>query len=541
MRRIPIALVLTLSATATAQAFPEIEHPVENPFAVNKAMLGKVLFWDEQLSSSGTVACGTCHRPAAGGSDPRTLDSAHPGADGVYGTEDDIRGATGVVAETTSGQYVGTDDFGVHQQVTHRLSPSFINAAVFTRQLWDGAVDDVLVDPLTGLIEIPAGASLEAQALGPPVNSVEMGHIDIDWAEVAARIANWRPLSLASDLPGDLEAWLGDRSYRDVFAEVFGTPEVTPVRIAKAIATYERTLISNQSPFDRMLEFGEPMGALETQGWGVFFASNCIGCHNLVDFNQTFARTGVRPASEDPGLGGVTGQPNHMGAFKSPLLRNLGLRPAFFHNGGARTLTDVVEFYDRGGDFNPGGGFFQPLGLTAEEKTALAAFLQNGLTDPRVENELPPFDRPTLFTERAAASETIGHGTQGTFGIVPQLIAVEPAVLGHPDFTIGLGDAAGGMPAVLLLDTQAGDGSVSFQGVPLFVGASPALQVLNLGTLHGQLWGEGHGSWTIPIPALPGLAGASLVFQGLVADFGTPSGVAGTAAKRIEFFAPRGD
>jgi len=96
IRRIslPVALLALSSTSVLAQAFPPHQPaympappaPPENPTTLERSLLGKALFWDEQLSSSRTVACGTCHRPDHGGCDPRTTESMHPGADGAMGT-----------------------------------------------------------------------------------------------------------------------------------------------------------------------------------------------------------------------------------------------------------------------------------------------------------------------------------------------------------------------------------------------------------------------------------------------------------------------
>src|SRR5438552_11603840 len=113
IRRVIVAgLLLTLlpSGAALAQPpppppplapLPPPPEPAGNPVTTAKANLGKALFWDEQLSSTRTVACGSCHRSGSGGSDPRSTlavaHSVHPGPDGITGTEDDIAGSQGVV------------------------------------------------------------------------------------------------------------------------------------------------------------------------------------------------------------------------------------------------------------------------------------------------------------------------------------------------------------------------------------------------------------------------------------------------------------
>jgi cytochrome c peroxidase len=147
-------------------------------------------------------------------------------------------------------------------------------------------------------------------------------------------------------------------------------------------------------------------------------------------YDKGFINTGVRPATDDPGIGGSDpfGQPlsdsrrlklgqlpagtfnlnvgPHEpiavdGAFKISGLRNVELTAPYFHNGGAATLEQVVEFYNRGGDFSLQDrdnirDFMQPLGLTADEKAALVAFLKS-LTDERVRFEKAPFDHPQIF------------------------------------------------------------------------------------------------------------------------------------------------
>ena len=93
-KRRGLVLVLALAASSRLAAeLPAVPVPVENPITEPKRVLGKILFWDEQLSSDGSVACGTCHRPAAGGADPRT--GRHPGID--KGTIDDVMGSPGIV------------------------------------------------------------------------------------------------------------------------------------------------------------------------------------------------------------------------------------------------------------------------------------------------------------------------------------------------------------------------------------------------------------------------------------------------------------
>ena len=103
--RVLLALValFAFASVANAQLPPPLgamPEPPENPLSPEKSLLGKLLFWEEQLSSDNGVACATCHQPLAGGTDPRAdlSISVHPGFDGTFGTEDDIVGAIGVVS-----------------------------------------------------------------------------------------------------------------------------------------------------------------------------------------------------------------------------------------------------------------------------------------------------------------------------------------------------------------------------------------------------------------------------------------------------------
>ena len=141
--------------------------PAGNPVTADKANLGKALFWDEQLSSTRTISCGTCHQPSAGGSDPRSLigTTDHPGADGEFGTADDVTGSPGVLKKTAAGLHELEDFFGIAEQVTGRYAPSAINAGYSPSLFWDGRATGQFVDPVSGQTVIANGAALESQVL----------------------------------------------------------------------------------------------------------------------------------------------------------------------------------------------------------------------------------------------------------------------------------------------------------------------------------------------------------------------------------------
>ena len=327
-------------------------EPAENPVTGAKVYLGKTLFWDEQLSSTRTVACGTCHLPRNGGSDPRSLTaslSTHPGVDGVFGTDDDIVGSPGVPLNRADGSYVWSTIFGFEEQVTHRKAQSVINAAYCTDigcdLLWDGRADQQFKDPITEAVVIESGAALESQALIPLLNDTEMSHEEATWDDLVTRLSQSQPLALSPSIPAALSAWIGDRGYPELFTEAFGTAEITPVRIAMAIASYERTLYSDRTPLDAIVSDITDEPPAEKRGRELFSEIDCDVCHGgpLLSDGR-FRSVGLRPASEDRGRIEVTGSFFDLGTFRTPSLRNVALRAPYMHNGRLATLEEVVDF-----------------------------------------------------------------------------------------------------------------------------------------------------------------------------------------------------
>jgi cytochrome c peroxidase len=515
------------------QPLPPPPVPLGNPITAAKANLGKVLFWDEQLSSSRTVACGTCHRSQSGGSDPRSLVgvTSNPGPDGLVGTADDITGSPGVVQENADGSYTPSATFGMSAQLTGRHSPSHINAAYAPNSFWDGRAGVTFLDPVSGDTVLRVGGALENQATAPPVSSVEMGHLGRDWTDAAGRIAGVQPLALAAFIPADLDTWMAGRTYPQLFAEVFGTASVTASRIALAIATYERTLISNQAKIDSVIAGTATLTPQEQAGQAVFGASGCGGCHAGSLFSDNnFHYIGVRPTSDDPGRFAVTGAPGDLGAMKTPSLRNVGLRPAYFHDGRFSTLEDVVAFYNRGGDFSAPNKppVIRPLGLTPQQQNALVAFLRNVLTDHRVRDGVFPFDRPSLYSEADMVPVLSGVGSTGSGGRVPAAVAVQPPLEGNPSFTLGLGEALGGAGAVLVIDA----GEPPAAPVIPAAGSFARSEV----TLQGSGAGAGFGSVTLAIPNDPALVGQTLHGRWYVNDPGADGGVAYSPAFSFRVF-----
>lgn len=509
-------------------AFPPLQPPTAptgNPITATKAYLGKALFWDEQLSSTKTMACGTCHRAATSGSDPRTIindpNSQNPGFDNVFNTDDDVFGSIGVPVNNADGSYGMSPIFGFNQQVTGRKSPSYLNAGYGRNGLfWDGRATDEFRDPLTNAVVLTGNAGLESQVLGPPLSPAEMAHGGRNWTQVAARVAVSKPLALAHNIPPALATWINGRTYPELFQEAFGTPDVTPARIAMAIATHERTLFTDQTPLDKWAMQIAPLTPQEDNGRQVFETMLCNACHGgslLAD--HSFHNIGVRPASEDLGRGAVSMDPGDNGRFKTPHLRNIQSRAPYMHNGKFNTLLEVVEFYNRGGDFdapNVDHNLIRPLGLTSQEKADLVAFMSRPLTDPRAANELPPFDRPKLFTESVYVPQISGTGRAGSGGITPKAKAIEPPLVGNPSFTLGVSTALGNASAVLVINN-------SDPGVGSTIPASGSFARIQT-TLQGSGAGNGFGSVTLQIPNNQALVGQTFYGRWYVTDASAANG-----------------
>ncbi|MGB2752127.1 MAG: cytochrome c peroxidase [Pyrinomonadaceae bacterium] len=440
------------------QLNPPPPAPVGNETTATKIYLGKALFWDEQMSSTRTVSCGTCHHSNNGGTDPRSVASTtiNPGADAILGTPDDVRGSAGVPFTNPDGSYTSVPNYGLNAQVTGRKSVSHINSAYPPILFWDGRATGQFIDPLTNNVLLPNGAALESQAAGPPVSSSEMAHTGRDWSDVAARMAVSKPLALSPSIPTALNTWINGRTYSDLFLEAFGTAEVTPARISMAIAAYERALYTDQAPIDLDGAGIANISAAAARGRGIFNGpAGCNVCHAGPLFSDnSFRNIGVRPANEDTGRFQATGNNQNIGEFRVPDLRNVSLRGSFFHNGQFTTLAQVVAFYNRGGDFRNAPNFQQalirPLGLNGGQQNDLVAFLQS-LTDPRLVTESAPFDRPMLFTESAFVPTLTGSGIAGSGGFVPEMKIFSPPIVGNTNFTVSMSNALGNAQATLVI------------------------------------------------------------------------------------------
>lgn len=233
---------------------------------------------------------------------------------------------------------------GHGQKQLGRNSPSIINSGYFELQFWDGRAK-----------------SLEEQALGPIQAPGEM-HQKLD------------------DLIRELNAIPG---YVHLFKKVFPETGVTSVNVAKAIATFERSIVSKNSPYDKYQQGDQSaMSASAVEGMNLFFGkARCAICHNGPAFTDSkFHNIGVKNhgiLKNDLGRYNVTKDKADKGAFKTPGLRHVSRTAPYMHDGSEATLKDVIEFYNRGGDVAKGrSAFITPLGLTDAEKKSLVDFLK---------------------------------------------------------------------------------------------------------------------------------------------------------------------
>ena len=235
-----------------------------------------------------------------------------------------------------------------------RRSPSIINAAFGPIFMWDGRA-----------------GSLEEQALGPIKTDVEM------------------------NLPIDqlMERLKGIPGYTPLFNAAFPNEGIKPETVAKAIATYERTVVSARAPFDAWIGNDERAISEDAKRGFVLFngKAQCAACHESWNFtNDGFQDIGL--ASQDIGRGEyLPGVVKMKHAFKTPGLREIGRRSPYMHDGSLATLEKVVEHYDHGGvDRESRSDLMKPLGLTAQEKADLVAFMKT------LDSNLSPTSVPVL-------------------------------------------------------------------------------------------------------------------------------------------------
>lgn len=243
---------------------------------------------------------------------------------------------------------------GHGMQKLGRHSPTIVNAAWSNIFMWDGRLP-----------------TLEDQALGPIQSAGEM---NMPLEELMKRLES---------IP----------EYKPLFSRAFPEERLTVKTVAKAIATYERTVVSERAPFDAWIEGDEKAISAEAKHGFLVFNGNaqCSSCHEGWNFtNEGFQDIGL--SSDDVGRGKYLPDVVKMQhAFKTPSLREIARRSPYMHDGSLATLEQVVDHYDRGGVDRPSrSDLMKPLGLTAQEKSDLVAFLNT------LNSNLTPTAAPVL-------------------------------------------------------------------------------------------------------------------------------------------------
>jgi cytochrome c peroxidase len=199
-------------------------------------------------------------------------------------------------------------------------------------------------------------------------------------------------------LEGMVSNLKGIRTYAPAFEKAFGSPGITADRVGMAIASYERTVLAGNAPFDRY-QAGDKsaMSASAVRGMEIFNdkdRGNCVTCHAGFNFtDESYHNLGAGMDKPKPDLGRyeITKKDFDRGAFKTPTLRNITDCAPYLHDGSEATLEAVVEFYDKGGVPNPWRSEeIKPLHLSAQDKADLVAFLK-ALT-----GEVRGIEKPTL-------------------------------------------------------------------------------------------------------------------------------------------------
>ena len=317
--------------------------PEDNPLTRAKIELGRQLYFDPRLSRDGTVSCASCH---------------HPDKGYAFDTQFGV---------------------GVKGQEGGRNSPVSYNRILSGPQFWDGRAD-----------------SLEAQAVGPIANPIEMGFTHDECVERLETI----------------------EGYRIQFEKIFPDSGVTIDNVGKAIASFERVVVTGPSPadyyepvllvesqfpelvkdleafeeedpdsFDFYMEAVEnseknPMSEAAIRGRKLFFdkRSNCSTCHTGANFSdEQYHNLGVGMDTEKPDLGRFdqTKENKDRGAFKTPTIRNVALTAPYMHDGSQKTLEEVVEWYAKGGHANDHlSDKVKKLDLTDQEKSDLVAYMK---------------------------------------------------------------------------------------------------------------------------------------------------------------------
>jgi cytochrome c peroxidase len=341
------------------QTLPEVSFPANNQHTTEKSELGRLLFWDPIVGGQKDVACVTCHHPGLGYGDGIDL------AIGVNGS--------GLGPDRTE----NTGGLPLDIERVPRNAPTIINSA------YNGLTSSNGYDPLESpMFWDSRFNSLETQCQKPPTSRSEMrgdAYSDVDAMDSIV-------LRLAA-IP----------EYVQLFTEVFGTNNpMTVENYAKAVADFERTIVSTNSPYDRYLK-GDLSALTDDQKNGLILfngKARCSNCHfgpMLSDYDVH--ALGIPENPNSPLFPADSGK-FHEFKFRTPTLRNATLTGPYMHNGMMESIKDVVEYMNEGvsGNDNVTADMLAtdmaPLGLTEKEIDQIVAFIES-LTDENFDQVVP--------------------------------------------------------------------------------------------------------------------------------------------------------
>ena len=346
-----------IDSLARFTALPEvIKHPEDNPTSPPKVQLGKFLFFDPILSGNRDVACATCHHPSAGFAENLELSIGVNGHG--FGLKRKFQQPNDIpFVKRNSPTVINTAFNGIDPE--NRYHPE--NAPMF----WDLRVN-----------------SLEKQALEPLKALEEMRGFRYTEKEILPELVN-----RLERIP----------AYKRLFDEAFGSPNsISSENIARAIASYERTLLTNNSRFDQYMRGDSSAISLsEKEGFRQFIQSGCGSCHNGPMFSDY--QEHILGVPDQPKLSELDKGIDSSFAFRTPSLRNLRFTSPYMHNGSLPTLKRVLEFYEdiaggkmRNSHLNPDqlDPLIEEIDLKVNEMAPIISFL-NTLNDNTFDKSEP--------------------------------------------------------------------------------------------------------------------------------------------------------
>lgn len=283
----------------------EIPFPESNPFSKEKAVLGKLLFFDPILSGNKDVACATCHHPEFGFAESLELSIGVNGHG--FGSKRAFRIPNDIPFVKRNSQTIVNSAFN---GISEGKSFDANHAPMF----WDLRAE-----------------SLEKQALEPIKTMEEMRGKNIEKDVILTKV---------------IERLKANSEYNRLFETAFGKQNsISEENLSKAIATYERTIVANNSRFDKYMRGDETaMSYNEIEGMKAFGKSGCTNCHNGPMFSDF--KPHVIGVANNEKLGFMDDGLEKKFAFRTPSLRNLRLTSPYMHSGKLKTLTNVLEFYE---------------------------------------------------------------------------------------------------------------------------------------------------------------------------------------------------